>query len=1370
MPPASLRLSLQLCLPFAACTDSPSKPAGALDAFDDDFDAISATRLFRIIPQVIENHNTSASMAFASVQIRSIDLATTFVAQLPVDLCDEFLAALADHITRAGGSCTRVENTATTKYNIVCFGIDRCNLATCSTSCPVHSGGHHGFQGIPVTLQAGADFHQRATYAADTHGWVATDEMAFFGTLFQSLCGDSVKFSPPMYWDTQMDDFDESPFGEFLADPDVKTIVPVLFRAHWGALEIERIHNRAHVTICQFPTSLHDAVLRIVARRIDIGFSRLVPHVEFDSPAPHLCGWTLVGKWIKELQILERLPDFRQQVPEPDPNLRSTIDFVVDTTLNNLRDARAQAQLAIIAVKLRRDFFYFLLKTIGHGDQVTPHELLSAFPCHYTQPLDEPSPIPLSSLSTSHVIDEKIEARLSHFLLHRGWMATDEFNYLCDYAKRVNPSTLVTPAAVWCPARKDLLYPEKPPPNLRPYGHIIWPVLFEHHCIQFEIYKASERSMLNLLVTAPHSMQPRLNQIIINILAQLHTSPDQANITYVVQLSPPNMCGYAVVKDIFDRLEIGIPPVAEQIQQCLIQSKYQGTIHRIQQDDRQVWISSGASDDLRLFAWRCRTIFLAQVVCNNFPREFFAAGIDGDMCTLVNVPPSLCDEGTTAPLLACRNFGDLSVHSIINFHYNPLAFSTIQDLHCALGRTVYPAVLQQFALSPGAPVRSGGHHGYRGFPCTLQAGANFAQRAEYSINTHGWLASDELFYISQMFDWASDHAVHFTPPVYWDVSSSDFDESPYGEIDVNFDRPTIIPILLQAHWGAIEVLRKESSIDLTLHQIPVHLHQSLVRIVGRRMDVGPSRISLRVGSLQYTPHLCGWQLIYKWASDLNLFDHIPDITGQFNVPSPEIQDLIRMVVSAAMEDWRDAQATPAVALLAAKLRRYFFYAVWTATESGHPASEHTLLSAYPLHYIQPPDAPRPLTLSSATMRHVIADRIESRFDHMSLHAGWLATDEFDHICEIVRIMDPHTLIAPASVWCPVRQTLVFPAKPTPEYRPYEHILWPIIFRNHWLQIEVYKVHHTQSVHLLLTAPPAMHQSLNHIVNHILEALNVIPATAPITYFVETTPPGMCGYVLVKNIFDRATINIPEFSTQQLLRLTLSEHAHRIAVLQREARRVWDRSGASNDLIRFADFVRSSFLLKVISNDFPPDYFAGGMEDANMSPRQSAPAAPPSTKADPVWVNDPWKAYKPKQQQSRWEDLILAEDHPFKGPDGKPIEQIHRLQASPWRGGIVLSTKSHLPDLLHLDPTNAVLAVVLPAAEPSSFGAVASRLEGPHEVVLKDETSKTSYKRLVLLIVIKGKIAYQLPKPTLKFTTVQVSELVLEIDNRFVSRI
>ena len=635
----------------------------------------------------------------------------------------------------------------------------------------------------------------------------------------------------------------------------------------------------------------------------------------------------------------------------------------------------------------------------------------------------------------------------------------------------------------------------------------------------------------------------------------------------------------------------------------------------------------------------------------------------------------LYEEGTTAPLLAHRNFGLVSADTIYNIHNNPLAISTVNGNRLEDGALHRLSDLDRIVLVPGLPVRSGGHHGYQGFPKTLAAGASLSQRAEYSIDTHGWLASDELFYITQLFDWASDHAVHFAPPVYWDVTSSDFDESPYGELDVAFDQPTVIPILLQAHWGAIEVLRKESSLDIKLHQIPLHLHHLLVRIVGRRMDVGLNRISFQAESERFIPHLCGWQLIYKWASDLNLFDHIPDITGQFNVPTPETQNLIRMVVTAAIEDWRDAQAPPAVALFAAKLRRYFFFAVWTATEQGRPASEHTLLSAYPQHYIQPPAAPQPLPLSSATMRQVITSRIESRFDHMSLHAGWLATDELDHFCEFVRIMDPQILIAPAPVWCPVRQTLVFPGKPTPEYRPYGHIIWPIIYHRHWLQIEVYKVHHAQTIHLMLTAPPAMHQSLNHIVNHILSALNVIPSSATITYFVQTTPPGMCGYSLVKDMFDRMALTLPDFATQQQLRLTLSEHAPRIAVLQHEARRVWDRSGAANDLILFAGNVRSTFLLKVISNDFPADYFAGGMDDGSGSTLPSAPSAPSTAKPDPVWVNDPWKAYKPKQQQSRWEDLLLAEDHPFKGPDGKSIEQIHRLQASPWRGGVVLSTKS-----------------------------------------------------------------------------------------------
>lgn len=67
--------------------------------------------------------------------------------------------------------------------------------------------------------------------------WLGSDEMAFCGTLFQRLCDESVKFSPPMYWDVQMDDLEDGPFGELFIDPDVKTIVPILFQAHWGVIE-----------------------------------------------------------------------------------------------------------------------------------------------------------------------------------------------------------------------------------------------------------------------------------------------------------------------------------------------------------------------------------------------------------------------------------------------------------------------------------------------------------------------------------------------------------------------------------------------------------------------------------------------------------------------------------------------------------------------------------------------------------------------------------------------------------------------------------------------------------------------------------------------------------------------------------------------------------------------------------------------------------------------------------------------------------------------------------------------------------------------------------------------------------------------------
>ena len=438
-----------------------------------------------------------------------------------------------------------------------------------------------------------------------------------------------------------------------------------------------------------------------------------------------------------------------------------------------------------------------------------------------------------------------------------------------------------------------------------------------------------------------------------------------------------------------------------------------------------------------------------------------------------------------------------------------------------------------------AEIRAGGHHGYQGFPMTLAAGASFEQRAAYAVDTHGWIASDEMAYYCHMIRWLDNDGKHFAGPMYWDVMQNDLEESPFGEFLVLDNTVTIVPILMQAHWCAVEVRRQGSQIHLTLHQVHPRFHLRLVRIFARRLDTTPARIQFDAPVDVYIPHLCGWMLIAKWIEEANVRANIPDMSLRVPVPPPDIQDLIALVISSSIESWRDAHADPAVALLAAALRRSFFYMLYGETLRGSPAAEHELLSAFPRHFIQPPDPPQRVTLASSSMPHVMEARINARLDHFQVNGGWMASDEMDHICEYAKTLNPEMLITSACLWCPVRNALVFPSQFPPQLRPYVHIIWPIIVGTHWIHVEMYRSHHFQQVNLIVVAPPAMQSQLNPLINHIIRAIGAHPAGTLITYYTQIVPHNLCGYAVAMEIFQRMGVTFPEVSQQIQDSLTAS---------------------------------------------------------------------------------------------------------------------------------------------------------------------------------------------------------------------------------------
>ena len=190
-----------------------------------------------------------------------------------------------------------------------------------------------------------------------------------------------------------------------------------------------------------------------------------------------------------------------------------------------------------------------------------------------------------------------------------------------------------------------------------------------------------------------------------------------------------------------------------------------------------------------------------------------------------------------------------------------------------------------------------------------------------------------------------------------------------------------------------------------------------------------------------------------------------------------------------------------------------------------------------------------------------------------------------------------------------------------------------------------------------------------------------------------------------------------------------------------------------------------FLHRMMQGRLAQHYSQGGARDDSTNTDNSQPAAASTQPIDPVFVNGPWARKQVKPQSTRWEDLVVVDDHPFSS-NGVVLQQVHRLQLPNQRQGLVMTTKQHLAELTKISPAGT-LAFLLPAADKAVFGDAANHMKGPYEIVLKDEALRTTYKRLVLMFVAQGNVKYALPDPTCKCEAADHVEIVLGLDSRLI---
>ena len=529
------------------------------------------------------------------------------------------------------------------------------------------------------------------------------------------------------------------------------------------------------------------------------------------------------------------------------------------------------------------------------------------------------------------------------------------------------------------------------------------------------------------------------------------------------------------------------------------------------------------------------------------------------------------------------------------------------------------------------------------------------------------------------------------------------------------------------------------------HELAIHV----ARLLGRYTCIPIAEVKLVVIQLPPRPPMCGWQLIQRWFSSANVAINPPDF-----VPiAQEKIDCIQEVIVASNVAWQTTHHQDELIWQATYLRTRFLIDCANKEENN--------VTVVPVSIHDTAWRPSPFEETNTPAENLVLKRLQD----LEANPGWLASDEADLFLQHLRWAVPNVLFVPPAMWCDRRNILIFFQDLCPDLRIRGSNVLVVLVQHHWILIVA--THTVRKLVLEITAPSTFSEVLFPLCHLVTRRAGFAPQDMEVVFSTQPDIPNMCGWKILADLQKKY---LPSQGVPIFREIEAGRFSNRIKAIQifQASMETWQQATDDQNLIHLAKVTRAAFLESVLEKRIVHNYQAGGAV-STQSPAQPSQAAVASTTPpqDPLWERDPW-AKKKRPQHTRWEDLQLDTAHPFRDSEDQQINQTHRLQLAGKKNGIVLATKTAIPELTQTVPS-AACGILLPATDVSSFGNVASKISGPFEIIVADKLHDTTYKRLALLLTLKGPIQYKLENSTCKFTTTKQTELVLEIDPRLLPK-
>ncbi len=381
---------------------------------------------------------------------------------------------------------------------------------------------------------------------------------------------------------------------------------------------------------------------------------------------------------------------------------------------------------------------------------------------------------------------------------------------------------------------------------------------------------------------------------------------------------------------------------------------------------------------------------------------------------------------------------------------------------------------------------------------------------------------------------------------------------------------------------------------------------------------------------------------------------------------------------------------------------------------------------------------------NCTPCELIAQRT-SLFVHQGIP---LATDELDWI---IRVFAPKFRLNMYQIvennWEDIEKKIIEIVSSCQEKQLIKCI---ILFDNHWFAIEIRK---SQDIEFFCVNAPKMLFPVLLETFRLCQGINGFKGS--FAFSESSFNHGFCGWELIINWFG---IAFPQFRDHSREILNFIHQHGQIA----GSKPTEDRLIALWEIVCSARFHFLSSLTNSHRIEGIKIGFANDQEMTDPDEQGRTPAIDP-------WLQpneDPWNQAK---KSCKWEDLKLPDDHHFKDKKDKQVSQLHRHQITANTAGIAFATKSCVVDIFGLSPPK-LTALLLPNSEKLHFPQMPNlAITGPFEIVVRDPGLNSIYKRQVLLVQANDEIQFQLPKAAYTATTTEFKELVVEIDERLISK-